>query len=317
MSLTNVLGRALFGALLVLLGLHVIPCDAIGVPPRSNQFFEEVETWIDDQNDIAQTTVIVQKYFGEFMEPGALTSMPDDKLVQLLSGLLLVVDESRGRLYGPELVAVTQELYQRDERLWMEPVTTYGQAQSVYAILIGTRQFDLADALHASVPAQIEPFPYGRIVAGELEGRPAIVVRADQGKGLEVRPVPLQHGFALVGVVHTGCAFSREAMTYVEMHAAEFEPLFPDTVIWVASQGVTPIISYLERWNTEAKLIKVHVAWKDADWPQDVDLRRTPGFYLLKDGAVVDSVIGWPSDDTGQALKQMLRRVAVDHRHPD
>lgn len=318
MGLIGVSGRILRGAFFALLAFHLASCKASGGLPHLGQLYEEVEALIEDgPYEVGQVTEIVRGYYRKFVGSGGVSQMSNDELIRLLSGLELVVDELQGQIYAQELVAVTQELYTRDERLWKAPHAPYGRAQSVYGILISARKFDLADTLHAALPAHIEPFPYGRIVAGELDGSPAIVVAAEQRDRLDVRPVALQRGPALVGVVHTGCAFSRDAMSYLEQHAEEFESLFPDNVVWVASQGVTPIIPHLERWNAKAKLIKVHVAWKDTDWPQDLDLRRTPGFYLLKDGAVIDSVIGWPNDTAGQALRKMLLRFEMDHDAPD
>ena len=46
------------------------------------------------------------------------------------------------------------------------------------------------------------------------------------------------------------------------------------------------------------------------EWPL-IESWQTPGFYFIKDGTIVASVIGWPGDQQLETLKDAFRRIGL------
>lgn len=118
---------------------------------------------------------------------------------------------------------------------------------------------------------------------------------------LSRQPVDIARGIKVVAHVHPNCGFSRKAMKAFTSNQALKSKLAQRT-LWVAGQWATSDLDAIVEWNEKHPATEIEIAYRNDDWPGFVAFVRTPVFYVLRDGKLVDRLVGWTGPEQGKAL---------------
>ncbi len=169
-----------------------------------------------------------------------------------------------------------------------------------FKALVGHRRFDEARAFklkHATL--EVERIP--DIAENDVD-KPAAYRIAD-ASGDRLVPVSFElDKIRLVAVVHPLCGFSKRALTAI----ATAQPgIASGGAVYLAPVAPMLFLSALIEWNVANDSVEIVLANTREDWPF-IDSWGTPSFYILKDGQVTATLIGWPDDSQLEKLNRMI-----------
>lgn len=124
------------------------------------------------------------------------------------------------------------------------------------------------------------------------------------GAELVPREIDVSTGLRLLVVAHPGCGYSRRAADAIQADLMLRE-IFERRAVWIAPPTREPTNASIIEWNLKRPKQRLSVAYRASDWPLINDW-STPMFYLLRDGQLVDTVAGWPTDGTTQEQLRAL-----------
>lgn len=247
-------------------------------------------------------TEAYERLFGSRLRGGSLHELTSGDL-----DLILRAAEIAGT-YAPE------EGHARDMTAVLEELSRRGDATKVhytatYRMLVAVRDLAAARRLAAQYPAgTFESLPVVRGEPGPAKG-PNVWVPGHDPNQVVHRRVDVEPGPRIVVVSHPSCHFSRKAMSAIAADDV-LGPLFRSHATWIAPQSGTLNLPVLHRWNREHRGFEVALAVRQSEWTF-VDYWNTPTFYFLKDGAVVQKVIGWPKEGRRQELLAASRNAGM------
>lgn len=93
----------------------------------------------------------------------------------------------------------------------------------------------------------------------------------------------------LVIVVQPSCVFAREAMAHIESRGLQLP------VLVLASPGTSMEWDAWQQWNATYPRHEMMYIRRVEDWALLPETRVSPAFYLLRDGQIVASSLGWIS----------------------
>jgi hypothetical protein len=207
-----------------------------------------------------------------------------------------------------------EERYARDMTAILDELSRRGDAGNVhytaaYRMLVAVRDFAGARRLAAKYPAgEFEVLPAVRIDREPAKG-PSVWVPGDDPHEVVQRRVDVAAGPRIVVVSHPSCHFSRNAMSAIAADDT-LGPLFRSHATWIAPQSGTLNLPALQRWNREHRDFAVALVVRQTEWTF-VDYWNTPTFYFLKDGAIVQKVIGWPKEGHREELLAASRKAGM------
>jgi hypothetical protein len=210
--------------------------------------------------------------------------------------------------YAPE------ERYARDMTAIVEELSRRGDAANVhytaaYRMLVAVRDLAGARRLAAKYPAgEFEALPAVRADLEPAKG-PSVWVPGDDPNEVVQRRVDLEAGPRIVIVAHPSCHFSRNAVSAIASDDV-LGPTFRSHATWIAPQSGRLDLPVLQRWNREHRDFEVALAVRQTEWTF-VDYWNTPTFYFLKDGAIVQKVIGWPKEGRREDLLSACRKAGM------
>jgi hypothetical protein len=106
----------------------------------------------------------------------------------------------------------------------------------------------------------------------------------------------------LVAVVHPLCSFSKRALTAI----ASAQPgMASSRAVYLAPVDQMLFLSELIEWNGANDSVEILLANSREDWPF-IDRWATPSFYILRDGQVTATLIGWPDDSQLEKLNRLI-----------
>jgi hypothetical protein len=234
------------------------------------------------------------------------------RLNDLTSGdldLVLRAAETAGT-YAPE------ERYARDMVTILDELSRRGDARKVhytatYRMLVAVRDLAGARRVAAKYPGgQFEALPAVRAELEPAKG-PSVWAPGEDPNEVVQRRVDVDAGPRIVVVSHPLCHFSRNAMSAIAADDT-LAPLFRSHATWIAPQNGRLNLPVLQRWNREHRGFEVALAVRQSEWTF-VDYWNTPTFYFLKDGAVMQKVIGWPREGRREELLAALRNAGMLH----
>lgn len=125
------------------------------------------------------------------------------------------------------------------------------------------------------------------------------------GKRLTREAVPLEGTRILVTA---SCDLSRDALRDISADA-ELGPVFARHAVWLSQAPGVESFEAAREWNREFPQAPILMIYDRAEW-RLLPAWRMPGFHVVRDGAVVESVSGWArgSAEHRQALRQLLAR---------
>lgn len=243
-----------------------------------------------------------ERLFGSRLRKASLNGLSSGDL-----DLILRAAETAGT-YAPE------ERYARDMTAILEELSRRGDARKVhylatYRMLVAVRDLAGARRVAADYPAgKFEALPAVRIDPAAAHG-PGVWVPGDDPQEVVQRRVDVAAGPRIVVVSHPSCHFSRNAMSAIAADDV-LGPVFRSHAMWIAPQSGMLNLPVLQRWNREHRDFEVALAVRQTEWPF-VDYWNTPTFYFLKDGAVVQKVIGWPKEGRREELLAAARKAGM------
>lgn len=280
---------------------------------RLAAFNAEIEALPMRERSVARTLLgMLDRSFGPDLQ--ALPSLDVPALEALYNAAYGVTFYTLDKRAATTLLAVSREVDARDgaaQPLGDHPYLA-SHHQATYSMLINARLFDLAERYREEQPTHVTAYPANldNLAKDDTTGQPAVLVldRDDDRLALNRRQVEVTRGEWLVAVVHPSCGFSRQAMERIEADA-RFTAALPRNVLWVASQLDTARPDPLIRWNDSSALIDVVLVDRQRDWPDFFDFSQTPQFYLLREGVVLDRLIGWSGASADDELVAALQRA--------
>ena len=79
---------------------------------------------------------------------------------------------------------------------------------------------------------------------------------------------------------------------------------------WITPQETVENFASIAGWNQKYASARMEAVYLQKEWPL-IESWQTPGFYFIKDGTIVASVIGWPGDQQLETLKDAFRRIGL------
>lgn len=170
----------------------------------------------------------------------------------------------------------------------------------------------LADArafIHLHGNADLPPPPHEKDERDD-DAAPSIWRVEDDGASVVRRSVAVDTGVQVVIVGSPWCGFSRKAVAAIEADPALAERIRTQA-IWIIPQGIVPDFSEIAAWNRDHPVARMVLVHARGEWPQ-IPTWDTPGFYVLRDGAVAASLLGWPDDAQAGRLRALLASADAD-----
>lgn len=107
--------------------------------------------------------------------------------------------------------------------------------------------------------------------------------------------IPFRSGTQIIAIAHPRCGPSNRAMRFFD-GLSNNEPLLADDIDWVAAPGAFLDFEEIADWNGSGAAVELSIAYRAADWPEDVSFGVTPVFYIFDNGHLKDTIVGWPDD---------------------
>ena len=246
-------------------------------------------------------------------------------LAALHQSLFAAELERRGRLDGHDLArlfraTVATAMHQGDDSLLemsaalhdelsRRGLETRARSLDMMALLLDAGHLERARALATGNPALPALPPLGTVGGNPTE--PAVWdLEAEPGLLVE-RPIGLAP-FHVVARVSLGCAFSRAAMDAIG-EDPELGRLFRGHGTWMVSARELAGHARLTEWNRANPATPLSVMAGPARWPMLDPRAGVPAFHVFRDGALVETVTGWPlSEGNREALIGALERAGVE-----
>lgn len=278
--------------------------------------------YIQDRRELAQISFrqgerlstsayqsVFHRHYDSSFDALASGAIADDQLASLFLGLSSLVADTGSESYAELLLSVTRQVHKRDVTLDFIALRPIPSAlEHAYHVLISNHLWAAAAELEFGFPDDVVPFGLEvRAATNFADERPGLIVLPENETDKAVaRNVKVEEGLWLVAALHPNCWFSAKAMNWLEGNRSTVAPFLPDQTLWITGHRAISDFEYLHSWNKQSKLIQLVLSHNDRVWPSGVFLDVTPAFYILVDGSVVDSVIGWESDDRGADLLNAL-----------
>lgn len=182
--------------------------------------------------------------------------------------------------------------------------------QEAYDALLDTQQFQLAkDFASASVSVQrlnIQSPENFEATSAAVFGLGA------SSNPVEVLPEPVlleTDGLKVFSAVSTTCGPSLAALEWLSNRSEELNSLVISTRYLSSPRDFRENVPRLVEFNQASESIDISVAVGRSGWPETIWFDQTPIFFLVRDGEVIDKLVGWPSDDQGDLLLETARRL--------
>ena len=192
-------------------------------------------------------------------------------------------------------------------------VTTAEQARSLQHSAIANRRFDQARNLANAFPdSGLETIPTTRVPDNDEVQWPRVWRFDSESEELVQRGIDPE-GLDWIIQASPGCGFARAAMQAFRSDP-ELSPLLNARLIWLLPPGWTLDLESQRSWNEahpDSPMLLMH---DGEEWPFLADLALSPQFVRLRDGQVVETIVGWP---LGNSHKPLLLALAEGEDQPD
>jgi hypothetical protein len=206
----------------------------------------------------------------------------DTRTLELLFEATFVAADASDRADAtPLMEAILDELYRR--AFLREDLVAMLDARYVT-----DRDWEKARALYARFPWKGLAVPEIHESTARIEG-PAVYDVSNDGRSLTLVPVDIVSRPIVVAIVSGDCHFSNDADAAIAAAPDLARALAAHTLYIDPSLQSIHLEAIAE--SNRASDRKLHVLYRARGWP-GLDFRRTPHFYFLKDGRIVDEIVG-------------------------
>lgn len=143
-----------------------------------------------------------------------------------------------------------------------------------------------------------------------IGNQPSVLRLSSDGKSLR------QEGFQLGGdarVIVVGspwCSFSQSASAAIASDR-RLSSLMNLHSTWILGQSMISDFQDIKKWNDTFLGRPLLIVNKNSEWPW-IPSWETPGFYFMKNGKIVSSVIGWPGSEQKSKLLKGFESIGID-----
>jgi hypothetical protein len=168
--------------------------------------------------------------------------------------------------------------------------------------LLAARRFDEAARFGEAHPeAELAPLPRFVDAGNVASGQPSAWRDAGDGRferiGLDLGPAQVR--------VMAGCHFSGDAAQGIAVDPV-LGPAFRAHATWLGQPPGAEDPADVAEWNRRHPQAPMLTLYDRAEWPMFPEW-RTPVFYVVRNGRVVGTVVGWKPADARGALVALLR----------
>ena len=184
----------------------------------------------------------------------------------------------------------------------------------MYGALLSIRSFDRARTLLDAHPGlAVAPLP--TVVMESAEGAAGTVWRYSQDQAaITLTRATLSPHVQVIVIAHPLCHFTQDAARSITSDPQLRAAL--DGALWLAPQSWSLDVSAIQDWNRKYPTMQIYTVNRRSDWPS-LENWGTPTFYFLRDGKVVETVVGWPREGRSAqvlgASRRMRSPVSNDH----
>lgn len=225
----------------------------------------------------------------------------DTRTLELLFQAVYLGESIRDR---PELAGVLERVYREELARGF-----IGDMPRMYERFVASRQWAKARELAASFPSKERELPEIVEPASVPLDGPAVYDVSPDGKRLTLEAVDLVSHPLVVAVVNPGCHFSVDADAAIAADPMLSEAL-ERNALNVYAAAFTLDADEIAETNRSGKR-RVKILYKPSGW-KGLDFRNTPHFYFLRDGKVVDEILGInPAAFIGE-LKRGIAKLGLE-----
>jgi hypothetical protein len=240
--------------------------------------------------------------FTETEDPAALEPL-DDRDLRLLSRATATVARTSPQ---PRYIASFQNVVAERER---RGLVVADDVKMLQRVLLLAQHFDAARTLASRYPdVHLPALPSFHDPLGESV-KQSTVWRLD-ANALRMTRTAIDLGPTQI-LVTAGCHFSEDAAEDISKDPI-LGPVFLAHAHWLVQAPGTVDIDVVRNWNRRFPRAQVEMIHDDDEWKLS-PIWRTPVFYIVRDGKVIDKVIGWSRDPTEsrQPLIDALHRAGL------
>jgi hypothetical protein len=276
------------------------------------EFREVVEQWSDEAIPTgvrAKRADLRPEFDGRFkphLQAGP-AHLSDLELAALYNALHTYMYYTQDPEYGEYLVLLSDEISRRNDAI------SPGHVEKTLRQLFSARMInqikDFADKYPEKVGHALN-FQLDTLIDENdaSDQAPNIIYTQEREDGmiqLERASLELNTGSWFVALIHPGCAFSLEALNYLRKNAYLLDG-FDGTAVFVARQDGIIADQSLNPIFADESGIRVGVSYKDEDWPEYIQFFLSPMFYLIRDGRMIEEIMGWRGEETAAHIRELL-----------
>lgn len=236
------------------------------------------------------------------VDPAGFDALPERELVYLLRSFSLATSDVLDAVDAERLRGLVDAMERRG-------LARAPDLRLAYDRLLAAREFDAARRYAAAHPdAELPALPQFLDATGP--NPPAMSVWRPDADGAALQrtafdPNPLQI------VVTAGCHFSEDAARDISSDPV-LGPLFAGHASWLMPPPGKEDQEALREWNRRFPAAQANQVYDRAEWTLLPPGWRMPGFFIVRDGKVVDHLFGWnPDGESRAALVAALQRAGL------
>lgn len=179
--------------------------------------------------------------------------------------------------------------------------------ESVFNALLQARLFASASVLkaaHAELDLEVVPE-----VSETHDGATPSWYVLEGKTSLKREAAPLQTGAQILVISHPFCHFSENAAVAINRDPA-LQETFTAHSTWVLPPDRSMTLEAMHDWREEHPGLDIALAYGLDEWSQFKEW-DTPTFYFLRDGKIIDTVIGWPKEGRVAELNAALEKIGL------
>jgi hypothetical protein len=272
---------------------------------RYNDFYRILS--MQGEVDAATLATRVAEQFDALAEaytPEMLQRLDHRHLTMLWNAASWSAMLAEGTRYVESMEAVLAEIMRRDPG--NPPVQLLHQLRNA---LLAARRFEDAGRLPQRYPG-IEWSRSPEFVDPFADGQAPVrsAWRLSEDNGSLVRQEIGLEGVRLLVSASFNCGFSRNAAEDIARDQV-LGPVFEREALWLMLPPGHESIDNAMAWNRRTPRAPARLMYSQEEWSMFPDW-QTPVFHVLRDGRVVETVVGWPRGEgsTREPLIAMLRR---------
>lgn len=260
----------------------------------------EKQTADDARERARQMTEAFDRDLAEAYAPERLATASDEELEELFQAAYRVVFYTHRPAHAVLLQRTAQSLDMRSK-------LTDKHRRDLYRAWVVTRRFDDANALARSHPGlQLQALPPVPTADDPGAGRVVVWRPAAAAAALSAQVVEQDVPTRVVVLSHPRCGFSQRAIAAIEADPVLSARL--GDALWLAPPNGSLDLHDIQVWNRAHPGARLSYAVAMGDWPQ-FDSWATPVFYFMREGRVVATVTGWPSEGRARELHEAFAQM--------